>query len=102
MSGTLQTQLLDLFLTLGSEWVLHLLIALSVISLAVALERLVHFLRHRADADRLRRDIDAKLRADDLAGARALLANQRSHVVDVARAGFDNLARGAATTEEMM
>src|SRR5689334_11749870 len=80
---TVQAQMLNLFLTLGSEWVLHLLILLSVVSLAVALERAVHFVRHRGDAEGLRRELDQRLRQKDLNGARALLDGQRSHVAAI-------------------
>jgi len=39
----IQSQLLDLFLFLGSEWILHLLLILSIISVAITLERIYHF-----------------------------------------------------------
>ncbi len=98
----IQAQLLDVFLNLGSEWVLHLLIALSVVSLAVILERALHFVRYGGDAERLRHELERRLRARDLDGARALLDGDRSHVAVIARAGFDNLGSGIAATEEML
>jgi biopolymer transport protein ExbB len=82
--------------------VLHLLIVLSVLSLAVALERGVHLARHSTDALRLRLGLDERLRVRDLAGARALLDGDRSHVAAIMKVGLDNLERGAAATEEML
>lgn len=102
MPSSVQTQLLDLFLTLGAEWVLHLLIVLSVLSVAVALERTIHFIRQREDHEELRRELDVRLRRSDLDGARGLLVGKRSHISSIARAGLDNLGRGAAATEEML
>ncbi|MFM2162851.1 MAG: hypothetical protein RLZZ383_2363 [Pseudomonadota bacterium] len=59
---------------LGSAWVLWLLIALSVLSLATVAERLWFFqANRRRGGDALRDRVLAALDADDLAGARAAL-----------------------------
>jgi biopolymer transport protein ExbB/biopolymer transport protein TolQ len=59
---------------LGSAWVLWLLIALSVVSLATVAERLWFFqANRRRGGDRLRDRVLAALEADDLDGARAAL-----------------------------
>ena len=44
------------FMLLGSEWVLWLLLGLSVVSVAVMVERAI-FLRARGDADALAREL---------------------------------------------
>ena len=49
------------FMLLGSEWVLWLLLALSVVSVAVMVERAI-FLRGRGDADALARELRSLLR----------------------------------------
>jgi len=54
---------------LGSEWVLYLLLFLSVLSIASMIERLVYFARRAGDADRLRDHVNARLeeaRVEDL------------------------------------
>mgnify|MGYP001421324144 CR=1 FL=1 len=56
----LQTQLFDLFLYLGAEWILELLVILSVISVAITAERIFHFLSHRDDYDMLQKELDAQ------------------------------------------
>jgi biopolymer transport protein ExbB len=64
--------LLDLFLLTGATWVLWLLIALSVISIAVIVERAVFFGGLRLDLD----DVKERLRGDlehDVEGARRFL-----------------------------
>jgi len=64
------------FTLLGSEWVLWLLIGLSVLSVAIMVERGL-FLRESDDADALGRELSALLRNGDLDGARYALALQR-------------------------
>ena len=63
---------------LGSEWVLYLLVGLSVLSLATMVERWVFFLRHRDDLDRLRRQLTDRLDAGEVREASALLEKGRS------------------------
>ncbi len=63
---------------LGSSWVLYLLAALSVISLAAMVERWFFFRRHRDDGEALRSDVAKALLADDPEGAKARLAKSRS------------------------
>ena len=57
----LEHQLLDVFLYMGSQWVLYLLLLLSVVSIAITFERLLHFVRRRIDADELQSKLDAML-----------------------------------------
>ena len=63
---------------LGSEWVLYLLVGLSVLSLATMVERWVFFVRHRQDLDRLRRELTDRLDAGEVREAYALLEQGRS------------------------
>lgn len=50
---TLDAQLLDLMLRVGSRWVLWLLLALSLLALAVVIERIWFFLQERRPAAKL-------------------------------------------------
>jgi biopolymer transport protein ExbB len=70
---------------LGSTWVLYLLGALSVISLAAMVERWWFFRRHRDDTDELRAAILKALRAGDPDRARELVAKSRSLAAGVLR-----------------
>jgi biopolymer transport protein ExbB/biopolymer transport protein TolQ len=69
----------------GSAWVLYLLLALSVVSIAAMLERWLFFRRHRDDTDALRRRLAAALRDGDLAGAEKVLAKSPSLEAGVLR-----------------
>lgn len=100
--GSIEGQLLSVFLYVGSEWVLYLLLGLSVVSLAVALERFIHFLRHREDIDALSRDVEASLRDGAPDKARARLHASRSHVAQVMLRALDAMDQGAAAVEEVI
>ncbi len=98
----IEGQLLDVFLYLGSAWILYLLGILSLISVAIAIERVVHFVMHREDLDRFRAALNDRLARDDVAGVRAFLSGRRSHVSVVVGLGVEALGRGAAAVEEIM
>jgi len=57
----------------GSAWVLYLMMLLSVLSIAVMIERIVYFAKHGGDADRLGDKLIERLHADDRAGAEKIL-----------------------------
>lgn len=100
--NAMQNQLLDLFLYMGSEWILDLLIVLSVVSVAVTIERLVHFAWRRDNLTNLESDLADRLAEGDLAGARARLSASRSHAARILLAGFDGIRYGAASVEELL
>jgi biopolymer transport protein ExbB/TolQ len=62
----------------GSSWVLYLLIALSVFSIAVILERVLYFRRHRDDIKTLRAGLRTALAEGDHARTESLLAQSRA------------------------
>ncbi len=99
---SIDARLLDLFLYLGSQWLLYVLLGLSVISVAIAIERFVHFYATRADLEALSQKLASALAKEDLQGARTLLEQSRSHVAKVALRGLDGLSLGAAALEEMI
>lgn len=86
---------------LGSEWVLWLLIGLSVLSVAVMVERGI-YLRAGGDADRLARELGALLRSGDVEGARQTVNGQRAPAAIVAAAGLDHFERGSDSVAEAM
>ena len=63
---------------LGSTWVLYVLLALSVASLASALERWVFFARHADDLDALATRFSEALEVEDFDLARRVLRESRS------------------------
>jgi biopolymer transport protein ExbB/biopolymer transport protein TolQ len=73
---------------LGSSWVMYLLLALSVVSIATMVERWVFFRRRRDDVDELGDKLLALLEQDDPAAAKKLLEKSRSIEATVLRAGL--------------
>jgi|RhiMethySRZTD1v2_1073278.scaffolds.fasta_scaffold23342_2 biopolymer transport protein ExbB/TolQ len=73
---------------LGSEWVLYLLIALSILSFSTMLERFLFFKKRKVDVDGLRSDLAKKLDADDIEGVTKLLDQSRSFEARVVRAAL--------------
>ncbi|MGC4093473.1 MAG: MotA/TolQ/ExbB proton channel family protein [Polyangiaceae bacterium] len=82
----------------GAGWVLWLLVALSIVAIAVAIERAVLFLSSRDDIVRLRDELRALLSAGEANAARRKLEESPSFEARVAAAGL--LADGSAAAEE--
>jgi biopolymer transport protein ExbB len=92
----------DMLLEVGAAPILYLMIALSVVSLAIILERAWFFLVSAEDLTRLAQALDEKLAAGDLAGARALTDGARSIEGAIIRAGLTGGERGADAASEAM
>lgn len=84
----------DVFLRAGVGWVLWILGALSVASVAVALERWLLFRGKRADLGALVRALEPALERGDLGAAAAALGPPRSTAAAVVGAGLRLLPRG--------
>jgi biopolymer transport protein ExbB len=87
---------------LGTGWVLLLMLFLSVVSLAVMLERAWLYWSLRDDFDGLMRDFGRLLRSNDLEGARRRLEASRSAEAAVVVAGLVESDRGVEAAEEAM
>jgi biopolymer transport protein ExbB len=87
---------------LGAGWVLLLMFGLSVISVAVMLERAWLFISLHDDIPKLMRDLAALLRAGDWEGARRRLEASPSAEAAVVVAGLVEAPRGAQAAEEAM
>ena len=96
------TERLLAFTLLGSEWVLWLLIALSVVSVTVMVERAISMSAPRPDLGLLGRRLLTLLAAGDYPGARELLGPPRSPEVRVGTLGIAELARGRNAALEAM
>src|SRR5687768_7271031 len=70
---------------LGSEWILYLLLALSVFSIATMVERWRYFARNSGDGDELRKKLGKLLDKDDLTGAAKVLDSSRTVEARIAR-----------------
>jgi biopolymer transport protein ExbB len=86
----------QLFTRAGAEWVMFLLVALSVASIAIILERGIFFVRRGAAVH----DLLALLKAGKLDEARARLSGRKGLEPDVARAALAAADGGPAAVQE--
>ena len=87
---------------LGTGWVLVLMLVLSIVSLAIMLERAWLYWSLRDDIDDLMRDFGRLLRGGDLEGARRRLEGSRSAEAAVVVAGLVEADRGVDAAQEAM
>jgi biopolymer transport protein ExbB/TolQ len=90
------------FALLGAEWVLYLLVALSVASVAIMIERIIFYARRRIDVGELGDRLGALLDRSDLQGAKALLAGSDGMEAHVVARGLASFARGRESVRELM
>src|SRR5213593_3388962 len=90
------------FTLLGAEWVLWLLIALSIISFAIMIERAYYFLTHGVDVDALAGDLRRLLGKGSVGDARARVKGADAVEMVVVSAGLDEVERGVDAVAEAM
>lgn len=96
------TQRLLSFTLLGSEWVLWLLIILSILSVAVMVERWLAFPRKGADLDDVAANLLELLAAGDVPGARKAIGAPVTPEARVGHVGLTEMARGRDAAAEAM
>jgi biopolymer transport protein ExbB/TolQ len=99
-SGLIKT-LLDLPV-FQSEWVLWLLLGLSLVSVAIMVERWFFYWRRRIDVDSVRRDLEIRLEKGDFDGAAKLLAKYDCLEANVVREGLRAYDKGPESVEDLM
>jgi biopolymer transport protein ExbB len=95
-------QRLTAFAMLGAGWVMWLLVALSVVAVAIILERLYVFASTRDDIDKLRGDLLRYLGKSDIAEADKRLRDSRSFEAMVALAALQAAGDGPQAANERM
>jgi biopolymer transport protein ExbB len=90
------------FTLLGSEWVLWLLIGLSLLSVTIMVERGIFLAAGRVDFEALGKELLSFLKDGDSAGARKALAGQRAPEAQIATAGLEQYDRGSEAMSEAM
>jgi biopolymer transport protein ExbB len=93
---------LTAFAMLGATWVMWLLVLLSIVCVAIVLERTWFMLSSRDDILRLRQDLVTLLRKGDLDGARRRLDGSKSFEARVVHAGLEVAGEGPAAAQERM
>jgi biopolymer transport protein ExbB len=96
------TQSKDLVLAVGVSPIIYSMIGLSVVTLAVILERSWLFLSLRTDLESLVHSLADRLDAGDVDGARRLAASSRSVEAAIVAAGLRQADRGVEAASEAM
>jgi biopolymer transport protein ExbB len=91
-----------LMLSVGASPVMYTMIGLSVVSVAVMIERGWFFHRAQGDLDALARGLDDQLQKGDLEAARQQMREAGTVEASVVLAGLDRAAGGARAAEEAM
>jgi biopolymer transport protein ExbB/TolQ len=88
----------------GAEWILWLLVALSIISLAIIVERWLYFFRTRVGGDDLAAQLQEELRSGRLQNAWQLIKDSHTYCIEsaVVAAGMMSLRNGAQAASEAM
>ena len=90
------------FTLLGAEWVLWLLIVLSVLSIAVAIERFRYFAARTIDTQAVIRDVQAAIKGDSSNAFRDKYARVPAMAAVVALEGLEESEYGVDATAEAM
>src|SRR3978361_1610317 len=91
-----------LFLDTGAAWVLWLLAALSVTSLAIAIERFEYYRKNSADLRQLASELHARLEHGDTNATIAWLGSSPAVAARIAAAGLRLSDRGPAAVDKAM
>jgi len=87
---------LTAFAMLGAGWVMWLLVVLSVVGLAIILERIYYLFSSRDDFTSLKADVLKHLGKGDIAAAKKRLGSSRSFEARIVSAGVDSTSAEAA------
>src|SRR5215471_17317588 len=85
-----------------SEWVLYLLLGLSLASVAVMIERSLFYRWHRVDAEALRAKLAALLADGDFQGGAAVLQDHDALETNIVLAGLRAYELGAESAEDLI
>jgi biopolymer transport protein ExbB/TolQ len=89
-------------LDVGASPILYLMLGLSVVSVAIMVERSVFFFRVREDLEALAHRLGQALETGDVGAAERLVAASASVESAIVAAGLSRIAHGAAAVEEAM
>jgi biopolymer transport protein ExbB len=89
-------------LEIGASPIMYLMLALSVVSVAIMIERALFFFRVRENLQQLAAELAKALDRDDVASAKLLVASSRSAESAIVAAGLSRVEHGAAAVEEAM
>lgn len=88
------------FALLGAEWVMWVLVVLSLVSISIMVERVIFFIGKRTEIQKLGKEITKFLKKEDFDGARDALKNQKGVAAQVAKAALAEAERGPDAADE--
>jgi biopolymer transport protein ExbB len=91
-----------ILLDVGASPILYLMLALSVVSVAIMVERALFFFRIRENLERLASELGRTLQIGDIESARQLVASSSSAESAIVAAGLSRIEHGPAAVEEAM
>jgi biopolymer transport protein ExbB/TolQ len=91
-----------ILLDIGASPILYLMLALSVVSVAIMVERTLFFFRIRENLERLASELGRALQLGDIDSAKNLVAASSSAESAIVAAGLSRIEHGAAAVEEAM
>jgi len=91
-----------ILLEVGASPILYLMLALSVVSVAIMVERALFFFRIRENLERLASELGRALELGDVESAKRLVAASSSAESAIVAAGLSRVEHGAAAVEEAM
>ncbi|OIP35841.1 MAG: hypothetical protein AUK47_16015 [Deltaproteobacteria bacterium CG2_30_63_29] len=97
----LTERLLDIA-NIGAEWVLWLLLSLSVVSIAIIAERLVFYLRVKTDVSSMRKKLLSYLGQERIDEAMKHFSTDRTMEAKVLVAGLEGYSMGPTSVGELM
>ncbi len=86
----------------GAEWVLWLLVLLSVVSIALIVERSIYYFTHRVDGEALGQQVEQLLGEGNVRGVWDLVTGSDCIEHEVVAAGLPALQRGTSACSEAM
>lgn len=88
------------FSLLGAQWVIWLLLVLSVVTVTIIIERAIFYFGQRPDVDTLIRGVRERMIRSDLDGAREYLEGVKGVAPAVGRFALAEAERGAGAVDE--
>lgn len=85
-----------------AEWVLWLLIILSVVSVMIMVERFIFYRKHSVDSDAIRMELNRLLEEGDFAGAAQYLGKFDSLETNVVLFGLREYEKGPDAVEDLL
>ena len=85
-----------------AEWVLWLLLVMSVVSVAIMVERFLFFRKHAVDSDAIRVELHRLLEAGDFKGAAEYLSKFDSLETNVVLFGLRQYQKGPDAVEDLL